>query len=149
TDKQWKCCNVVGHVTAKSNPAIALAGCIAQLLEQAQKRWMRPAIQRRDPGIASIGGQEILCKVIASDAEEVALITQLVHHERAGWHFEHHAQWNVCAGEFVPKFLHGAELFDARDHGYKDPYSAMCRCTDNRAQLRLQQIAIVEQDTNA
>ena len=51
--------------------------------------------ERRDLGIATVGGEEILAQVVGADAEEINLSAKLVKNESDGWHFDHDANFDV------------------------------------------------------
>ena len=63
------------HLSTHSNVLAVLVYLVDNLLQEPEKSRMAHVRQRRDSGIASVGGQEILDKVIGSDAEKIQFFT--------------------------------------------------------------------------
>ncbi len=69
---------VPGHFAAQAQPAPGLAGLAGDLEQQAQEGRVQRVIKVRQPGVAAVGGQEVLQQVVAADAEEIGFPGQPV-----------------------------------------------------------------------
>ncbi len=147
---------VARHLAAHARPDAALARTLDRALDEPQDGGVERVVEMRDLGVAPVDRKRVLDEVVRADAEEVDVGGKERGDDGGGGCLDHDANLYVIGilfalvGELdfrlLDEFLHALDLADADDHRHHHGGFAVESRTQDRFDLRQEEVVPVEAD---